>query len=75
MVLAYILINAELGMESQVLEKLNAFPEVREAYMVYGVYDIIVKVEAETVDELKETVFQRIRLMENVRSTLTMMVT
>ncbi len=73
--MAYILINAELGMESQVLEKLNAFPEVREAYMVYGVYDIIVKVEAETVDELKETVFQRIRLMENVRSTLTMMVT
>jgi len=73
--LAYILINSELGMESQVLEKLNAFPEVRESYMVYGVYDIIVKVEAETVDELKETVFQRIRHMENVRSTLTMMVT
>ena len=73
--MAYILINAELGKESQVLEKLKALPELRESYMIYGAYDIIIKVEAETMDELKETVLPRIRVMKNVRSTLTMIVT
>ncbi|MHC1586518.1 MAG: Lrp/AsnC ligand binding domain-containing protein, partial [Candidatus Hecatellaceae archaeon] len=47
---------------------------VKEAYIVYGVYDIIAKVEAETMDKLKEIITWNIRRLEKVRSTLTMMV-
>ena len=44
---------------------------VVEAFAVYGVYDIIARVKAETMDELKEIVMARIRKVKDVRSTLT----
>ena len=74
MPIAFILINAELGKEDMVLALVRALPEVKEAYMIYGVYDIIIKVEAETAQAIKDTVFSKIRRIENVRSTITMIV-
>ena len=74
MSIAFILINAELGKEDMVLALVRALPEVKEAYMVYGVYDIIIKVEAETTQVIKDAVFSKIRRIDNVRSTVTMIV-
>lgn len=74
MALAYILINSKRGKEHELIEKLRALHEVREAYVTYGVYDIIVKVEAENQQVLKDAVFTRIRKMDDVRTTLTMIV-
>ncbi len=74
MALAYILINSELGKEDELIEKLRELHEVREAYATYGVYDIIVKVEAENQQVLKDAVFTKIRKMDEVRTTLTMIV-
>ena len=74
MPIAFILINAELGKEDRVLALVRALPEVKEANMVYGVYDIIIKVEAETTQAIKDVVFSKIRRIDNVRSTITMMV-
>jgi Lrp/AsnC family transcriptional regulator for asnA, asnC and gidA len=53
---------------------LEGVPEVVESHQVYGVYDIIVKVETDTMDELKEILHQRLRRMAGIRSTLTMIV-
>ncbi len=72
--LAYVLINTEIGAEEEVLRQLKQMSSVREAYLVYGVYDIVAKVEAESMDKLKETVSWSIRRLEKVRSTLTMLV-
>jgi len=47
---------------------------VKETYMVYGVYDIVATVEAKTMAKLKEIVTWNLRSLENVRSTLTMIV-
>ena len=44
------------------------------AYLVYGVYDLISRVEAETMDHLKDTIGRKIRRLDKVRSTLTMIV-
>lgn len=74
MATAFVLINAEIGSESDVLKGLRAFPEVKEAYMVYGVYDIIARIETETMQSLKDTISRKIRRLENTRSTLTMIV-
>ncbi|MEM0381307.1 MAG: Lrp/AsnC ligand binding domain-containing protein [Nitrososphaerota archaeon] len=74
MPLAYVLINTEIGAEEEVLKQLKQMPPVKEAYLVYGVYDIVAKVEAESMDKLKETVSWNIRRLEKVRSTLTMLV-
>jgi len=73
MAMAYVLLNSELGFERDVLKVLKDIPEVREAFMVYGVYDIIIRVEADTVGDLKDLI-EELRHMEKVRSTLTMIV-
>ena len=74
MPIAFVLINAELGKEENILEELRNINQVKEAHFVYGVYDIIAKVEAESMDKLKEIVTFKIRRLSDVRSTLTMTV-
>jgi DNA-binding Lrp family transcriptional regulator len=70
---AFVLINAELGSEDNVLKELKKIEGVEEAFNVYGTYDIIVKVKSDTMDKLKEIVTWRIRRLDNVRATLTLM--
>jgi DNA-binding Lrp family transcriptional regulator len=74
MPLSFVLINAEIGSEDEVLKELKKLPNVKESYVVYGVYDIVAKVEAESMDKLKEVVTWKIRRLDKVRSTLTMIV-
>ncbi|MEM4417008.1 MAG: Lrp/AsnC ligand binding domain-containing protein [Nitrososphaerota archaeon] len=71
---AFVLINTEIGSEEEVLAELKKISYIKEAYVVYGVYDIVAKVEAETMDKLKEVVSWSIRRLDKVRSTLTMLV-
>ena len=74
MPLSFVLINAEIGSEDEVLKELKKLPNVKESYVVYGVYDIVAKVQAESMDKLKEVVTWKIRRLDKVRSTLTMIV-
>ena len=71
---AFVLINAEIGSEDEVLKTLKGIPNVKESYVVYGVYDIIARVEAETMEKLKDVVTWKVRRLDRVRSTLTMIV-
>jgi DNA-binding Lrp family transcriptional regulator len=71
---AFVLINTEIGSEADVLKVLKKVEGVDEAFSVYGVYDIIARVKADTMDKLKETVTWRVRRLDKVRSTLTMIV-
>ena len=68
------LVNTEIGSENGVLKGLNNISEVKEAHRLYGVYDIIARVESDTMLNLKDAI-NRIRQLEKVRSTLTMIVT
>jgi DNA-binding Lrp family transcriptional regulator len=74
MPMAFVLINAEIGSEDAVVKELKAVANVKEAYMVYGVYDIVAKVAADTMDKLKEIITWKIRRLNKVKSTLTMIV-
>jgi len=71
---AFVLINTEIGSEADVLKDLKKVEGVEEAYAVYGVYDIIARVKSDTMDRLKETVTWKVRRLDKVRSTLTMIV-
>jgi DNA-binding Lrp family transcriptional regulator len=71
---AYVLVNTEIGSEGDVLGAVKKVDGVQEAYTVYGVYDIVAKIGAETMDKLKEIVTWNIRRLDKVRSTLTMIV-
>ena len=72
MALAFVLVNADVGLEKEVAAALRCLDEVRMVWEVYGAYDVVARVEAETVEKLKETVISEIRRLDNVRSTLTM---
>lgn len=71
---AFVLINADLGAEEEIVKKLKQTEHVTEVYVVYGVYDIVAKVEADTMDKVKQTITWNIRKVDKVRSTLTMIV-
>lgn len=73
MPMAFILINTEMSSETEVLEALHKVVNVKEAFVVYGVYDLVARVEADTMDQLKDIVTWKIRRLDRVRSTLTMM--
>ena len=64
------LLNVEIDAKREILDSLKEIPEVKEAYQLYGVYDFIVHVEAETMEELKELIAERIRVIGKIRSTL-----
>ena len=70
---AYVLITTDPGHMGDVVQALKKISGVEEAYMVYGVYDIVAKVGAENLTNLKETI-QTIRREDKILSTLTMMV-
>jgi DNA-binding Lrp family transcriptional regulator len=71
---AFVLINVESGSEDEVLKELKAIEGVDEAYFSYGVYDLITKIKADSMDKLKELVTRRIRTLSRVRSTLTLII-
>jgi DNA-binding Lrp family transcriptional regulator len=69
---AFVLINVESGSEDEVLQELKKIEGVEEAYFSYGVYDLITKIKADTMEQLKEMVTRKIRALSQVRSTLTL---
>ncbi|HSD05409.1 MAG TPA: Lrp/AsnC ligand binding domain-containing protein [Nitrosopumilaceae archaeon] len=74
MAIAFVLINAELGAENELVNQLKAIEHVTYVYVLYGAYDLVVKIEAPDSATLKKTISNNIRQLKNVRSTLTMTV-
>ena len=68
------LINLKPDVEEGIDDTLAKLPEVTEVHGLYGIYDIIVFVEAESMSELKDVINTKIRRLEAINSTLTMIV-
>jgi len=68
------MIRSDLGTEEEILREIWEIPKVVEAYQVYGIYEIILRMKVETSEELKEAIEHKIRKIENVCSTLTMII-
>ena len=73
MATAYILINCELGSEESIIQQLKNLDGVVEVNGTFGAYDILAKIESSTVEALRETITWKIRKIEKIRSTLTLM--
>ena len=78
MPIAYILLNSELGTDTNVIAQLKKIFEEEqiqsfEIQGVYGVYDIVVKISSED-EKLRKIITNKIRKIAHVQSTLTMMV-
>ena len=72
---AFVLFNTESGREEEIIIELKNIDEVKEVFRVYGLYDVIAKVESDTTDKVKEIIIWKLRNLKGVKSTLTMMVT
>jgi len=73
MAIAYVLINCDLGHEEQIIEELKHLSDVKEVNGTFGAYDILVKVESVKPETLREIITLKIRKLDSVRSTLTLM--
>ena len=71
---AYVLVNCEVGTEDSVLGDIMNVENVIEAHKSYGLYDIIVKVETDHIEDLREIIFKNMRGLEKVKSTLTLII-
>ena len=71
MVTAYILIQTEVGKAAQVAEKIVEIKGVQQAEDVTGPYDVIVRAEAGTIDELGKLVVARVQAVDGITRTLT----
>ena len=74
MPMAYVLINTEPKHMERVVETLEKLDSVVEIFPVYGVYDVVAKIQAETMEKLKGIVTWKVRSLDDVRSTITMLI-
>jgi DNA-binding Lrp family transcriptional regulator len=71
---AFLFINAELLFIEDVLNKLKEVPEIVDVYKVQGIYDIIARVNSDTEEKLKELVSERIRRIDRITGTVTVII-
>lgn len=79
MPIAFILLNSDLGSDQEIITKIKEILAVEKGLKydvqgVYGIYDIVVKIESENADHLRSVITNKIRKIDKVQSTLTMMV-
>ncbi len=73
MAMAYVFVNCDLGFEAETIDEIKQIEDVKEAHGVFGVYDILVKLESANVENLRDVITWKIRKLNRVRSTLTLM--
>jgi len=70
--LGYILLSCDLGSEDYVVEELKRIPEIKNAHVTFGAYDVIVEIEAESQQDFDKTVTHKVRKLPRVLSTVTL---
>ena len=71
---AFVMINVKVGTDRDVVSELKTLKYVDKVYEVYGVYDIIAEVKADSMEALKETVNSEMRKLKSVLATNTIIV-
>jgi len=72
---AFVLISCEVGTSDTVIKKLQLIDEIKEAIPVWGSFDVVAKVTASTREELRDAIRKKIRTTDNIRTTMSLMVT
>jgi DNA-binding Lrp family transcriptional regulator len=70
---AYVLINTDSGTEKELLKDLRKIEAVQEAFIVLGEFDIIATLESNTMRELKDSINKKLRFLDNIVSTQTLL--
>ena len=70
---AYVLMSCKMGSEKAVISELKSIENVKEVHGTLGLYDIIAKLEADSDEKIKQTITEKIRKMDKIGSTMTLM--
>ncbi len=70
--IAYVLIKSDLGAEENVKEQLEKLEQVQRVERTFGDYDMVVKMESEHIEKIRETITWNIKKLDKIRSTLTL---
>jgi len=70
---AFVFINTAPASMPEVLKKIKEIEGVKEVEMLYGIFDIVAKVTTETMDQLKQIITFKIRMLPNVLTTNTLL--
>jgi DNA-binding Lrp family transcriptional regulator len=73
-IFAYVLFKVASGTEREVAQKLTDFEEVLQSDILFGEYDVVARVATEDLDKLEEFVSQKVRTVQNVLVTSTMII-
>ena len=68
---AYVMLNCELGAEAEIIEKLKELEQVKDVFETIGTHDMLVKLQAENFEKIREIVSWNIQKLDKVRSTAT----
>ncbi|MCL4435534.1 MAG: Lrp/AsnC ligand binding domain-containing protein [Thaumarchaeota archaeon] len=71
---AFVLVNSDPEVEEELINDLIKIEGVKEVHSVYGIYDFIVKVESESLEELKSIITWKVRRLRKIRASTTMIV-
>ena len=76
---SYVLLNSDLGSDESIIAEVKSLLDNEEGIKyevqgVYGVYDIVLKITADDADKLRSVITNKIRKINKIQSTLTMMV-
>jgi len=71
MVIAYVLINCQLGTEVQIINELTKIPEIKEVTGTYGVYDIFCKIDEPSQKTVEDIIVNNIRKIPHITHTNT----
>ena len=74
MVIAYVLVSCDLGFDTEIIEELKHLSDVKEVHGIFGAYDILAKIESDSLEHLRDVITWKIRKLNRVRSTLTLIV-
>ena len=68
----FVLLNCDLGAEEFILDELKKIPNVSQAYVTFGAYDVIAEINADSREDFDETVAIKIRGLTRIVSTMTL---
>ena len=69
MVTCYTLARTLPSQDQDFYNAVKKFPEVKEVIITYGEYDMIIKIEAETIEDLDDFIFSRLRSTQGIAAT------
>ena len=69
---AYVMLNCELGAEEEIIEQLKELEQVVDVFETIGTHDMLVKLQAENFEKIREIISWNIQKLKKVRSTATL---